>query len=237
MKIKEIISKIPQNKRTIIIAALAFIVIITSLAFIAYFQSQSFNRKTYATITNYNSSIPNAPRKNIEAQLRNNLAKIFDIDDNTKVEATIRENSTTINNNYITFLVDIDAYETTYRVSVERTDNSDGKKVSDGIIIRCPKNSELKYRDRKCVSLDNDSDSLDLYFPHEETIKNDIKVEMKLRKTPGMPGIGAYVIACGEKSILDEAVKSTKKYLDDNDLDTKLYNIIPIDTCTAHNSK
>lgn len=240
MGLREAATNLGRNRRIVILIILLLLVGVVALVLYLYRQNELYNAKTYASISNYDQQgLPSKNKPNIEIILRRVLAKQFEISDETKVTARIREGSLLKFDEYYTFLVDVDEYKQTYKatISIESplAKNKDISKDSDGIVLSCPKKKEKKYPDSPCVSMYNDDSDPNIYLPHKGTTSNGKEFTAKLRVNDGQPTIGLYVVDCGEEKYIEEAKRLAKKHLTEEGMDLSKYTFKAIDVCTSHN--
>lgn len=240
MGLREAATNFRRNRKIAVLIALLLFVGLVALIIVWYIQGELYKTKTYATISNYSQQgLPSENKPNIEIILRRVLAKQFDISDETKVTARIREDSLLKFDEYYTFLVDVDEFKQTYQatISIESpiAKSKNISKDSDGIILSCPKKKDKKYPDSPCVSMYNDDSDPNIYLPHKGTTSNGKEFTAKLRVNDGQPTIGLYVVDCGEGIYLEEAKRLATKHLTEEGMDLSKYTFKTIDVCTSHN--
>ena len=240
MSLKDVSTNLGRNRRIAVLLVLLLFVGIVALVIVLYKRNEAYNTKTYASISNYNQQgLPSENKPNIEIMLRRLLANRFDITDETKITARIRDNSLLKFDEYYSFLVDVDEYKQTYRatISIESpiAKNKNISKDSDGIVLSCPKKKEKKYPDSPCIGMYNDDSDPNIYLPYYGTTSNGKEYTAKLRLNDGKPTIGLYVVDCGEQKYLEEAKKLATKHLSEDGMDLSKYTFKTIDVCTSHN--
>lgn len=214
MGLKLAIQQMPRQKLLAIsftiVAFIASAIILT----IVHLNNIAYDTKTYADIPEYSRlKLPDESKKLLQAQIRNLLRNNFEISDTTKVTVDIREDTLIEKDKYYSFIVDVDAYEQTFAVTVDKT-LKDKKVSSDGILIKCVKPELRKYPNAKCYAMYNSTDSIDLYFPYRETIAEDVQVNAFAReKLNHKEYVEVNVNSCGDKTLLDKGVESVKEHL------------------------
>lgn len=118
-------------------------------------------------------SIPGEQREELERQLRLLMAD-FDAPENEIITGVVREDTYLEDVDEITnasFIIDIDAYQQTYLVSVSW---SNEVVVPDGVLISCPDTDLMKYPGANCIAMYNDSQ--DVKNIEDNPLYNDLPI-------------------------------------------------------------
>lgn len=233
MSIAETFKRLPKRRLAyyLVLSALFFGIIIVIV--VIHMNNVANDTRTYAAIDNYTKmKLPDESRKNVEAQLRNTLKMNYDIPDSEKVVATIREESFNENKYGYSFIVDIEKYQQTYMVTVEKILKEREQESSDGIIISCTEPAVRKWPDVECKAAYNSSTSIELYLPHNSKTANGTYYWASNRqKANHQRYIGLDVEACGNESMVEDAKNDLKDYLKIYNIDADAYEFYVRDLC------
>ena len=148
--------KKPVSTKTIGIIGAVFVAIVVVISIVASIMRGQAWERAHVEITGIPNSIPKEQIESLELQLKNMMVAKAGVKEDEKVKATIRDGSySEKTDDGITtaeFLIDVDAFQQTYIVSVSW---SDTKEISDGIVIKCPSKKQSKYPDSFCKSMYN----------------------------------------------------------------------------------
>jgi len=152
---------LPQKSK-ILLLSLGFIILFLFILVIIITRLPKVSADSIS-IENYPASFP----KEYESELESKILRILNLNTNTKkgtATATIREDSieeTTVNNiSYASFLVDLDAYKSTFAITLSW---SDSVMISDNVFISCPDPEESAFPETPCSDNPGYSHNLSYY--------------------------------------------------------------------------
>lgn len=179
------------------------------------------------TITNYSAlpvEVPSSAQADMDAQIYYVLKNHFDVPDSRHtIEATLRPDtyqSISVDGlNGAEFIVDVDAYQQTYRIKLIWSDDPDTYPGESS--VECVPKTESKYPDVMCYGQYYDSNSPQIYLPYTDQLESgEIFVASRVYQDPaGQTVIEISVPNCGDQTIKDAAIAATKSYLKSAGLD------------------
>ena len=138
-----------------IVAFFALIIIVSAIGIASRVNADVSSR---ITLDNYPSSLPHSEKKPLEIQLRRVLALSQSVPEKGRIYGALRSSDVAVLTDSeissASFLVDIDEFKTTFRVSLSW---SKTVSVPDGITISCPTLEETLYPDSPCLAPDGSS--------------------------------------------------------------------------------
>lgn len=219
-----------SSKITIITVPIAFLLLCILLVLI-YILNISPSPSNIIAISDYDTlpiSVPQDKRNELSTQTYYLLTEHFEVPDQSgAVSAVIRpesfEDTSEGSISTVSFIMDIDSYQQTYRAYVSWSD--DGEWLPEDILIECATNDLSKYPNVPCYGMYFDSNDIALYLPFTGTINGSIEYTVKQRYyANGDPYLEVAVDSCGDQSILDQALASAKTWLTTNHLNPDDYS-------------
>jgi|GEM_PF-5725701 len=154
-----------STKQKFLILDIIFIIIILLCGYTIFTTTRSSSSKISSSDDFKALEIPEVRKNAFKSELQSLLKNTYNVE---TTNFTVREgtfNVETINSvNTAYFIIDLDELKLSYAVHIPWSDTSDV--YSDEIYIECPKKSQMKYPETKCIGRYNEDTSFSLYLPY-----------------------------------------------------------------------